>query len=161
MERGFFDKVITLYNMAFTENPNHMTTPFPKDLPRISGAEAVIRSLLAEGVETMFGYPGGAIISVYDALYDYRDKINHILVRHEQCAVHAAQGYARATGRTGVCMVTSGPGATNTVTGLADAMLDSTPIVLITGQVSSSTLGTDAFQEINFIGFPPTVWFRL
>ena len=137
--------------MAFTENPNHMTTPFPKDLPRISGAEAVIRSLLAEGVETMFGYPGGAIISVYDALYDYRDKINHILVRHEQCAVHAAQGYARATGRTGVCMVTSGPGATNTVTGLADAMLDSTPIVLITGQVSSSTLGTDAFQEINFI----------
>ena len=151
MERGFFDKVITLYNMAFTENPNHMTTPFPKDLPRISGAEAVIRSLLAEGVETMFGYPGGAIISVYDALYDYRDKINHILVRHEQCAVHAAQGYARATGRTGVCMVTSGPGATNTVTGLADAMLDSTPIVLITGQVSSSTLGTDAFQEINFI----------
>ena len=136
--------------MAFTENPNHMTTPFPKDLPRISGAEAVIRSLLAEGVETMFGYPGGAIISVYDALYDYRDKINHILVRHEQCAVHAAQGYARATGRTGVCMVTSGPGATNTVTGLADAMLDSTPIVLITGQVSSSTLGTDAFQEINF-----------
>lgn len=137
--------------MDFTENKSYPTSSFPKELPRISGAEAVIRSLIAEGVDTMFGYPGGAIISVYDALYDYRDKINHILVRHEQCAVHAAEGYARATGRTGVCMVTSGPGATNTVSGLADAMLDSTPIVLITGQVASSTLGTDAFQEINFI----------
>ena len=137
--------------MSFTETSNHSTTPYPKDLPRISGAEAVIRSLIAEGVDTMFGYPGGAIISVYDALYDFRDQLNHILVRHEQCAVHAAEGYARATGRTGVCMVTSGPGATNTVSGLADAMLDSTPIVLITGQVASSTLGTDAFQEINFI----------
>lgn len=129
------------------------TTPAPpkRDLPRITGSEAVIRSFLAEGVETIFGYPGGAIIPVYDALYDYRDRLNHILVRHEQCALHAAQGYARATGRTGVCIVTSGPGATNTVTGLADAMLDSTPIVLISGQVASSTLGTDAFQEINFI----------
>ena len=135
--------------MDFKENGNTISPN--KELPRISGAEAVIRSLLAEGVDTMFGYPGGAIISVYDALYDYRDKLNHILVRHEQCAVHAAEGYARATGRTGVCMVTSGPGATNTVSGLADAMLDSTPIVLITGQVASSTLGTDAFQEINFI----------
>ena len=137
--------------MSFTETSNQSAVPFPKDLPRISGAEAVIRSLIAEGVDTMFGYPGGAIISVYDALYDYRDQLNHILVRHEQCAVHAAEGYARATGRTGVCMVTSGPGATNTVSGLADAMLDSTPIVLITGQVASNTLGTDAFQEINFI----------
>ncbi len=128
------------------------TTPQPKkELPRISGSEAVIRSFLAEGVETIFGYPGGAIIPVYDALYDYRDQINHVLVRHEQCALHAAQGYARATGKTGVCIVTSGPGATNTVTGLADAMLDSTPIVLISGQVASTTLGTDAFQEINFI----------
>ena len=129
-------------------------TPAPqakKDLPRISGSEAVIRSFLAEGVETIFGYPGGAIIPVYDALYDYRDKINHILVRHEQCALHAAQGYARATGKTGVCIVTSGPGAPNTVTGLADALLDSTPVVLISGQVASNTLGTDAFQEINFI----------
>jgi acetolactate synthase-1/2/3 large subunit len=106
---------------------------------------------MAEGVETIFGYPGGAIIPVYNALYDYRDKINHILVRHEQGALHAAQGYARATGKTGVCIVTSGPGATNTVTGLADAMLDSTPIVLISGQVASNSLGTDAFQEINFI----------
>ena len=128
-----------------------------KDLPRISGSEAVIRSFLAEGVETIFGYPGGAIIPVYNALYDYRDKINHILVRHEQCAIHAAQGYARATGRTGVCIVTSGPGATNTVTGLADALLDSTPIVLISGQVASSTLGTDAFQEINFIEITQSV----
>lgn len=122
-----------------------------ENLPHISGSDAVIRSLIAEGVETIFGYPGGAITPVYDSLYDYRDKINHVLVRHEQCAVHAAQGYARATGRTGVCVVTSGPGATNTVTGLADAMLDSTPVVLISGQVNSSILGTDAFQEINFI----------
>ena len=128
-----------------------------KDLPRIKGAEAVIRSFIEEGVETIFGYPGGAIIPVYDALYDYRDKLNHILVRHEQCAIHAAQGYARATGKTGVCIVTSGPGATNTVTGLADALLDSTPIVLISGQVASSQLGTDAFQEINFLELTQSV----
>ena len=137
--------------MAFSGFSDNTPTPQQKDLPRISGSEAVIRSFLSEGVETIFGYPGGAIIPVYDALYDYRDRLNHILVRHEQCAIHAAQGYARATGKTGVCIVTSGPGATNTVTGLADAMLDSTPIVLISGQVASSTLGTDAFQEINFI----------
>ena len=137
--------------MAFS-GFSDIPTPQPqKELPRISGSEAVIRSFLEEGVETIFGYPGGAIIPVYDALYDYRDRLNHILVRHEQCALHAAQGYARATGKTGVCIVTSGPGATNTVTGLADAMLDSTPIVLISGQVASNTLGTDAFQEINFI----------
>ena len=128
-----------------------------KDLPHISGAEAVIRSFIEEGVETIFGYPGGAIIPVYDALYDYQDRLNHILVRHEQCALHAAQGYARASGRTGVCIVTSGPGATNTVTGLADAMLDSTPVVLISGQVASNTLGTDAFQEINFLEITQSV----
>ncbi len=140
---------------GFTDNN---TTEQPKkDLPRISGAEAVIRSFIEEGVETIFGYPGGAIIPVYDALYDYQDRLNHILVRHEQCALHAAQGYARASGRTGVCIVTSGPGATNTVTGLADAMLDSTPIVLISGQVASSTLGTDAFQEINFLEITQSV----
>ena len=133
---------------GFSDN---ITTQPKRDLPRISGSEAVIRSFMAEGVETIFGYPGGAIIPVYNALYDYRDRINHILVRHEQGALHAAQGYARATGKTGVCIVTSGPGATNTVTGLADAMLDSTPIVLISGQVASNALGTDAFQEINFI----------
>ena len=137
--------------MAFSGFSDTSTPEPQKQLPRISGSEAVIRSFIEEGVETIFGYPGGAIIPVYDALYDYRDRLNHILVRHEQCALHAAQGYARATGKTGVCIVTSGPGATNTVTGLADAMLDSTPIVLISGQVASSTLGTDAFQEINFI----------
>lgn len=138
-------------------NIEEVTTQKKKDLPRISGAEAVIRSFIEEGVETIFGYPGGAIIPVYDALYDYQDKLNHILVRHEQCALHAAQGYARASGRTGVCIVTSGPGATNTVTGLADAMLDSTPVVLISGQVASNTLGTDAFQEINFLEITQSV----
>lgn len=120
-------------------------------LPCFSGSKAVIESFLQEGVDTIFGYPGGTIMPVYDALYDYRDRINHILVRHEQCAVHAAQGYARVSGKVGVCIVTSGPGATNTVTGLADAMMDSTPIVLISGQVGSSYLGTDAFQETNFV----------
>ena len=137
--------------MAFSGFSDNTSAPQAKNLPRITGSEAVIRSFIAEGVETIFGYPGGAIIPVYDALYNYRDQLNHILVRHEQCALHAAQGYARATGKTGVCIVTSGPGATNTVTGLADAMLDSTPVVLISGQVASNTLGTDAFQEINFI----------
>lgn len=122
-----------------------------------SGSQAVIESFLAEGVDTIFGYPGGQIIPVYDALYDYRDRINHILVRHEQGAVHAAQGYARVSGKVGVCIVTSGPGATNTVTGLADAMLDSTPIVLISGQVGSAQLGTDAFQETNFVGITQAV----
>lgn len=125
--------------------------------PFITGAEAVIRSFLAEGVDTLFGYPGGAVIPIYDALFDYRDRLRHILVRHEQGAVHAAQGYARASGRTGVCIVTSGPGATNTVTGLADAMLDSTPLVLISGQVSSASLGTEAFQEVNFIEITQSV----
>ena len=123
----------------------------------MSGSQAIIESFLAEGTETIFGYPGGAVIPIYDALYDYRDRIDHILVRHEQAAVHAAEGYARATGRVGVCMVTSGPGATNTVTGLADALLDSTPVVLISGQVASSLLGTDAFQETNFIGITQAV----
>ena len=135
---------------------NTATEP-KKELPRITGSEAVIRSFIQEGVETIFGYPGGAIIPVYNALYDYQDRLNHILVRHEQCAIHAAQGYARATGKTGVCIVTSGPGATNTVTGLADALLDSTPIVLISGQVASSQLGTDAFQEINFLELTQSV----
>ena len=140
---------------GFSDNTPQETQK--NDFPRISGSEAVIRSFLAEEVDTIFGYPGGAIIPVYDALYDYRDKINHILVRHEQCAIHAAQGYARASGRTGVCIVTSGPGATNTVTGLADALLDSTPVVLISGQVGSTLLGTDAFQEINFLEITQSV----
>lgn len=126
------------------------TTCFP-------GSKAVIETLLREGVDTVFGYPGGTIMPVYDALYDYRDRLNHILVRHEQGALHAAQGYARVSGRPGVCIVTSGPGATNTVTGLADAMMDSTPVVLISGQVGSGYLGTDAFQETNFIGITQAV----
>lgn len=116
-----------------------------------SGSKAVIETLLREGVDTIFGYPGGTIMPVYDALYDYRSQIRHILVRHEQGAVHAAQGYARVSGKTGICIVTSGPGATNTVTGLADAMMDSTPLVVISGQVGADFLGTDAFQETNFV----------
>ena len=126
----------------------------------ISGAEAVIRSLLAEDVSTIFGYPGGAIMPIYDALYDFREEVNHILVRHEQGAIHAAQGFARASGKTGVVFATSGPGATNLITGLADALIDSTPIVCITGQVASHLLGTDAFQETDVIGIsmPVTKW---
>ena len=126
----------------------------------ITGAKALLESLVASGVDTIFGYPGGQSMPLYDALYDYSDKIRHILVRHEQAAVHAAQGYARATGRVGVCVVTSGPGATNAVTGIADAMLDSTPIVVITGQVPSPMLGVDSFQEINIVGVthPITKW---
>ena len=110
-----------------------------------------MRALIDEGVKTLFGYPGGAIMPVYDALYDYRDQLNHILVRHEQAATHAAEGFARVSGQTGVCLVTSGPGATNTITGIADAMMDSTPMVVITGQVGTQMLGTDAFQECDVV----------
>jgi len=117
----------------------------------ITGAEAVLRCFLAEGVDTIFGYPGGAIMPVYDALYHYEDRLKHILPRHEQGAIHAAQGYARVTRRIGVCMATSGPGATNLITGIGDAFMDSTPLVCITGQVFSSVLGKDAFQEIDVI----------
>lgn len=118
---------------------------------KLTGAEILMRSLVAEGVETIFGYPGGAIMPVYDALYDYRDRLNHILVRHEQAATHAAEGFARVSGKVGVCLVTSGPGATNTVTGVADAMMDSTPIVVICGQVAAQMLGMDAFQECDVV----------
>jgi acetolactate synthase-1/2/3 large subunit len=126
----------------------------------ISGSEAVIRSLIAEGVDTIFGYPGGAIMPVYDALYDYRHILKHVLTRHEQGAVHAAQGYARVSGKVGVCVATSGPGATNLITGISDALIDSTPLVCITGQVVSGLLGTDAFQESDVIGItmPVTKW---
>ena len=117
---------------------------------QITGSEALIRALIKEGVDTIFGYPGGAIIPVFDALLDHLDTINHILVRHEQGATHAAQGFARASGKTGVCLVTGGPGATNTLTGIADAMLDSTPIVVIAGQIATDFIGTDAFQEVDF-----------
>lgn len=126
----------------------------------ITGAEALMRGLVAEGVDRVFGYPGGFIIPVYDQLYHYADKITHVLTRHEQGAIHAAQGYARASHRPGVVIVTSGPGATNLITGLSDAMMDSTPLVVITGQAPSSMLGTDAFQETDVIGItqPITKW---
>ena len=119
---------------------------------KLSGSVALMRSLEHEGVKTLFGYPGGAIMPVFDALYDHRDRLNHILVRHEQGAAHAAQGFARVSGEVGVCLVTSGPGATNTITGIADAMIDSTPIVVIAGQVGAGLLGTDAFQEVDLVG---------
>lgn len=127
---------------------------------RISGAEAIIHCLLAEGVDLIYGYPGGAIMPVYDELYKFQDRLTHILTRHEQGAAHAAQGYARVTGRVGVAMATSGPGATNLVTGLADAQIDSTPMVCITGQVTRSLLGSDAFQETDIVGIstPVTKW---
>ena len=126
----------------------------------ITGAEAVVKCLLAENVEVMFGYPGGAIMQVYDALYDYQEELKHILTRHEQGAIHAAQGYARSSGRVGVCIATSGPGATNLITGIADAQIDSTPLVCITGQVHAHLLGTDAFQETDVVGIsmPVTKW---
>ena len=127
---------------------------------KITGSEALMRSLEHEGIKTIFGYPGGAIMPVFDALYDHRDKLNHILVRHEQGAAHAAQGFARVSGEVGVCLVTSGPGATNTITGVADAMIDSTPIVVIAGQVGAGLLGTDAFQEVDLVGItqPISKW---
>ena len=126
----------------------------------ITGSEALIRSLLSEGVDTLFGYPGGAIMPVFDSMYDYKDKLKHILVRHEQGAIHAAQGYARVSKKVGVALVTSGPGATNAITGITDAMMDSTPLVVISGQVNSTLLGTDAFQEADVIGVsqPVTKW---
>ncbi|WP_019989360.1 biosynthetic-type acetolactate synthase large subunit [Rudanella lutea] len=132
----------------------------PAAMKLMSGSEALMRALLAENVDTIFGYPGGAIMPVYDALYDFQDQINHILVRHEQGAGHAAQGYARMQGRAGVCLVTSGPGATNLVTAIADALIDSTPLVCIVGQVGKKLLGTDAFQEADVMGvtMPITKW---
>ncbi|NND10062.1 MAG: acetolactate synthase large subunit, partial [Flavobacteriaceae bacterium] len=127
---------------------------------RISGSEALIKCLLAEGVDILYGYPGGAIMPVYDELYKYQDKIHHVLTRHEQGATHAAQGYARISGKVGVAIATSGPGATNLITGIADAQIDSTPMVCITGQVPSHLLGSDAFQETDIVGIstPVTKW---
>ncbi len=134
------------------KSPSHQIT--------ITGAEAVVQALIQEGVDIAFGYPGGAIMPVYDALYDYQDRLHHVLARHEQGAIHAAQGYARASGKVGVCLATSGPGATNLITGIADAQIDSTPLVCITGQVPSHLLGSDAFQETDVIGIsiPVTKW---
>ena len=127
---------------------------------RITGSEAIVRSLMAEGVDILYGYPGGAIMPVYDELYKFQDRIHHVLTRHEQGAAHAAQGYARISGKVGVAMATSGPGATNLITGIADAQIDSTPIVCITGQVFSHLLGSDAFQETDIVGIstPVTKW---
>ena len=126
----------------------------------ISGSEALIHCLLEEGVDLIYGYPGGAIMPFYDELYKFQDKLQHVLTRHEQGATHAAQGFARVSGRVGVCVATSGPGATNLVTGIADAMIDSTPMVCLTGQVPSHLLGSDAFQETDIIGIstPVTKW---
>jgi acetolactate synthase-1/2/3 large subunit len=135
------------------------TIDIPKKL-RVTGADAIMLSLINEGIDTIFGYPGGAIMPAYDALMNYPGQLKHILTRHEQGAIHAAQGYARVTGKVGVCMATSGPGATNLITGIADAQIDSTPLVCITGQVSAGLLGTDAFQETDVIGIsmPVTKW---
>lgn len=129
-------------------------------MPKITGSEAVIKCLINEGIEIIYGYPGGAIMPVYDELFKYQDKIHHVLTRHEQGATHAAQGFARISGKVGVAIATSGPGATNLVTGLADAQIDSTPMICITGQVSSKLLGSDAFQETDIIGIstPITKW---
>jgi len=127
---------------------------------KITGAQALMHSMVNEGVDTIFGYPGGAIMPVFDALFDFDKQINHILTRHEQGATHAAQGYARVSGKVGVCLVTSGPAATNAITGIGDALMDSTPLVVITGQVGAALLGTDAFQEIDVVGItqPITKW---
>ena len=146
--------------MGKTELLNDLKMESKQNTKRMTGAQAVVQSIIDEGTNLMFGYPGGAIMPVYDALYDVEDQLTHILTRHEQGAVHAAQGFARATGKVGVCMATSGPGATNLITGIADAQIDSTPLVCITGQVHSHLLGTDAFQETDVIGIsmPVTKW---
>ena len=137
-----------------------LTAPEVKEAVQVSGSAALLEALIIEGVDTIFGYPGGAIMPIYDALYDYKEKLNHILVRHEQGGIHAGQGYARTSGKVGVVFATSGPGATNLVTGLADAQIDSTPLVCITGQVFAHLLGTDAFQETDVINIttPVTKW---
>src|SRR4026208_837173 len=146
--------------MSTVELKAEKKTPVKKTITKINGSEVVMKAFLAEGVDTIFGYPGGAIMPIYDALYDYSDQLKHILVRHEQGGIHAAQGYARASGRVGVVFATSGPGATNLVTGLADAQIDSTPLVCITGQVFAHLLGTDAFQETDVVNttIPVTKW---
>src|SRR5690606_5270108 len=147
-------------NTVETKKENSEAATETVEKTQISGSQAVLEALLAEGVQTVFGYPGGAIMPIYDALYDYNDKLKHILVRHEQGGIHAAQGFARTSGKVGVVLATSGPGATNLITGLADAMIDSNPIVCITGQVFAHLLGTDAFQETDVINIttPVTKW---
>lgn len=146
--------------MMKTEELNNSKPLQSNGFENISGAQAVLDSLIAEGVDTVFGYPGGAIMPIYDKLHDYHDKITHILTRHEQGAAHAAQAYAMVTGRPGVCLATSGPGATNLITGIANAFLDSVPVVFISAQVVSTLIGTDAFQETDILGvsMPVTKW---
>lgn len=146
--------------LEITKDTPHNKLEGKAEPKQLSGSQAVLEALLAEGVDTVFGYPGGAIMPIYDALYDYNDRLKHILVRHEQGGIHAAQGYARTSGRVGVVFATSGPGATNLVTGLADAMIDSNPLVCVTGQVFAHLLGTDAFQETDVINIttPVTKW---
>ncbi|MEO6758915.1 MAG: thiamine pyrophosphate-binding protein, partial [Saprospiraceae bacterium] len=143
--------------MVDTAAPPRSTLAQPVEM---TGSAMLLNGLIAEGVDRIFGYPGGAIMPLYDALFDFKERLHHVLVRHEQGAIHAAQGYARASGRAGVVFATSGPGATNLVTGLADAMIDSTPVVCITGQVFAHLLGTDAFQEVDVINItiPVTKW---
>ncbi|AMR31788.1 acetolactate synthase catalytic subunit [Mucilaginibacter sp. PAMC 26640] len=145
---------------AITQEIGEIEEKSVKSFEEVSGSVALLEALIVEGVETIFGYPGGAIMPIYDALYDYKEKLNHILVRHEQGGIHAGQGYARTSGKVGVVFATSGPGATNLVTGLADAQIDSTPLVCITGQVFAHLLGTDAFQETDVINIttPVTKW---
>ncbi|MEY4105794.1 MAG: biosynthetic-type acetolactate synthase large subunit [Bacteroidota bacterium] len=147
-------------NQISQQIPLGHSTETPLETEYISGAEAVLKCLIYEGIDTIFGYPGGAIMPVYDALFHYQDQLTHILPRHEQGAIHAAEGFARVTRKTGVCLATSGPGATNLITGLSDAHLDSTPLVCITGQVGAHLLGTDAFQETDVINctIPVTKW---
>ena len=143
-------------------NTQTIVKPITKEITteKLSGSEAIVKCLLAEGVDVIYGYPGGAIMPVYDKLYKYQDRIHHVLTRHEQGATHAAQGYARISGKVGVAIATSGPGATNLITGIADAQIDSTPMVCITGQVGSHLLGSDAFQETDIVGIstPVTKW---
>jgi acetolactate synthase I/II/III large subunit len=154
----FFVEITSAKNSFLTIKK--METIQNKSTERISGSEAVVRSLLAEGANLAYGYPGGAIMPIYDELYKYQDQLQHVLTRHEQGAIHAAQGFARVSGKVGVCLATSGPGATNLITGIADAQIDSTPLVCITGQVASHLLGTDAFQETDVISIsaPVTKW---
>lgn len=144
-------------DVLLTTSPEETATVAVQQL---KGQEIVLKCLIEENVDTIFGYPGGAIMPIYDALFDYEDKLHHVLVRHEQGATHAAQGYARTSGKVGVVFATSGPGATNLITGLADAQIDSTPMVAITGQVFAHLLGTDAFQETDVINIttPVTKW---
>ena len=141
--------------MEVTTKPDHQVNQEKK--VKISGSEAVVKCLLAEGVDLIYGYPGGAIMPVYDEFYKYQDQLHHVLTRHEQGAIHAAQGFARATGKVGVAIATSGPGATNLITGIADAQIDSTPVVCITGQVASHLLGSDAFQETDIVSISTAV----